>query len=57
MAKGYQAISPEFMDYLDADEIDAVKAIFAYMLLDGTDLDGDTVYSLVFQGGRKIIWH
>lgn len=50
-------ISPELIDYLDADDVDAVKALFAYMLLEGTDLDRDTVYSLVFQGGGKIVWH
>lgn len=57
MAKGYSGLDIELIDYFDGDELDDVKTLLAYLLMDGTNLDRDTVYSLVFQSGKKIIWH
>lgn len=57
MAHGYFGIDLDAADYLDGDELDAMKALLAYLLMDSTDMDRDAIYSLVFQGGEKIIWH
>jgi|Deesub1362A_J573_1020465.scaffolds.fasta_scaffold00165_3 hypothetical protein len=56
MAKAYSG-EINLAEYLDADELDAVRTVLAYILMKNTDLDGETIYSLVFQGGDKIIWH
>jgi hypothetical protein len=45
------------MEYLEEDEVDNIKALLAYMLLENTGLDDDRVYSLVFHSGKKITWH
>lgn len=60
-------INSEFYDYLDDDELDSMRAVLAYILMEGTDLDGDDIYDLIFrdnggrggQGGRggRITWH
>ncbi len=46
----------DLMDYLNAEELDALKNTLAMLLLENTDIDIDDVYSLVFRNGRKIIW-
>lgn len=57
MAKGYFGIDFVLTEYLDDDELDTLRALMAYMLMDNTEMDRDMIYSLVFQSGRTIIWH
>lgn len=57
MAKADAIANFEFSDYMDAEELDTVKTVLAYILMDSTDMDRDEIYALVFQDGRKIIWH
>lgn len=57
MAEGYPGIDIDAEDYLDGEELDAIKALLAYLLMDSTSMDRDTIYSLVFQEGKKILWH
>ena len=42
-------------DYFD--ETEGVRTALAYMLLENTEMDLDTVYSLVFHEGQHIVWH
>ncbi len=49
--------SVDLRDYLEEEEMDAVRAAIAYMLIKNTDLDREAVYSIVFEEGRKITWH
>jgi hypothetical protein len=56
MAEAYSDSESEHVeDYFD--EIEGVRTALAYMLLENTDMDLDSVYSLVFYDGQKIIWH
>lgn len=57
MAERYLHISPNILEYLDEEEMDSVRAVFAYILMANTDLDRDIIYSLVFKEGENIIWH
>ncbi len=43
--------------YLDDEELDAVKALLAYMLMKNTPLDRDEIYTYIFGEGKKIFWH
>lgn len=56
MAKRYlETVNP--LDYLDEEEMDAVRAALAYVLIKNTDMDKELIYSLVFENGRRITWH
>lgn len=59
MAKAYLDFESELVvdDYFDFDETEGVRTALAYMLLENTEMDLDTVYSLVFHEGHQIIWH
>jgi hypothetical protein len=59
MAKAYSDSEFELGadDYFDYDEIESVRTALAYMLLENTEMDLDTVYSLIFHKGKKINWH
>jgi hypothetical protein len=46
----------DIKELLDATEMEGFKSALVMVLLENTDLDTDTVYSLVFHDGRKIIW-
>lgn len=47
----------EVDEYFDVDELDDVRTELAYILLNTTDMDIDTIYALVFQNGSNITWH
>lgn len=59
MAKAFSDFEFELgvEDYFDFDEIEGVRTALAYMLLENTEMDLDTVYSLIFHKGKQIIWH
>jgi DNA-binding protein Fis len=57
MGKARLNVREDMDDYLDADEMDSVKAAVAYILLNDSGMDLDTIYELVFQEGEKITWH
>ena len=46
----------EFVEYLDFEEIDGLRAVLVAILMENTEFDADTIYSFVYNGGRKIIW-
>jgi hypothetical protein len=41
----------------DAEDLDGLRAVLASMLLDHTDIDIDSIYSLLFESGSRITWH
>ena len=47
----------EFYDYLDEDELDILKRLVAYILMKDRSRDKEEIISLIFAGGRKIIWN
>ncbi len=46
----------DMKELLDASEMDSLREALVVVLLENTDMDTDTVYSLVFHEGRKIMW-
>lgn len=57
MARTSIAEGFEYLEHMDPDELDSVRALLAYVLMRSTDMDEDDIYALVFQEGKKIIWH
>ncbi|MEJ2183013.1 MAG: hypothetical protein P8Y66_05780 [Nitrospirota bacterium] len=58
MAKGQIEETREFTDYLnDSEAMDSLRAAMVLILMRETDMDMDTIYSVVFLGGDKITWH
>lgn len=57
MGRRYTEETANIADYMDDEELDAIRAVFAYILLKNTDMDKEMVYSLVFENGGRITWH
>jgi hypothetical protein len=57
MAKEEKLIRVNIEEYLDNYEIDSIRAMLTYILIHNTDLDLDTIYSIVFKEGDNITWH
>ena len=47
----------ESSDSLDEDELDILKSLLVYILLKKSSFEREEVYSLVFGGGKRVIWH
>lgn len=47
----------EFYDYLEDDELDILKGLIAYLLMKDSLYEKDEIFSLLFAGGRRIIWN
>ncbi len=47
----------ELKNAIDGLELDTIRVILAYILINDTDLDIDMIYSFVFCGGKRIIWN
>ena len=47
----------EFFDYLDDDELDILKGLIAYLLMKGSSYEKEEIFSLIFAGGRRIVWN
>lgn len=46
----------ELVESFDVAEQDCFRSALVSILIESTDFDIDTIYALVFCGGRKIIW-
>ncbi|MGD2079977.1 MAG: hypothetical protein PVG55_00770 [Nitrospirota bacterium] len=46
----------QLFESLEAEEMDHLRSVIASVLIEQTDFDLDTIYSLVFREGRRIIW-
>ncbi|MEJ2695352.1 MAG: hypothetical protein P8013_01765 [Candidatus Sulfobium sp.] len=42
---------------VDEDELDILKSLLVYILLKKSSFEKEDIYSLVFGGGRRIIWN
>jgi hypothetical protein len=42
---------------LDEDELDILKSLLVYIFIKKSSFEKEDVYSLVFGGGRKILWN
>lgn len=47
----------EFFDYLDDDELDILKGLIAYLLMKDSVYEKEEIFSLIFAGGRRIVWN
>lgn len=47
----------EFYDYLEDDELDILKGLIAYILMKDSSREKDEIFSLIFAGGRRIVWN
>ena len=47
----------ESSDSLDEDELDTVKSLLVYILIRKSSLEKEDIYSLVFGGGKRILWN
>ncbi|MEJ2313545.1 MAG: hypothetical protein P8Y85_01930 [Nitrospirota bacterium] len=53
---GYMTEEERLLGSLGAEEMDHLRSAVASVLIEQTDFDLDTIYSLVFHEGRRIIW-
>ncbi len=42
---------------LDEDELDILKSLLVYILLKKSSFEKEEIYSLVFGGGKKVVWN
>ena len=47
----------EFYGYLEDDELDILKGLIAYLLMKDSSYEKDEIFSLLFAGGRRIVWN
>ena len=47
----------EFYDYLEDDELDILKGLIAYLLMKDSSYEKEEIFSLIFAGGRRIVWN
>jgi hypothetical protein len=56
MAYGKQTNNDD-SEQLNAEEMDALRAALASILMETGDIAADEVYSLVFSDGARLTWH
>jgi hypothetical protein len=54
---GEELAALESSDGLDDDELDILKSLLVYIMLRKSSYEKEDIYSLVFGGGKRIIWH
>ena len=54
---GEELAALESSDGLDDDELDILKSLLVYIMLKKSSYEREDIYSLVFGGGKRIIWH
>ena len=47
----------EFYDYLEDDELDILRGLIAYILMKDSSREKEEILSLIFAGGRRIVWN
>jgi hypothetical protein len=47
----------ESSDSLEEDELDVLKSLLVYILIRKSSFEKEDIYSLVFGGGKKILWN
>lgn len=54
---GEELAALENSESLDDDELDILKSLLVYIMLKKSSYEKEDIYSLVFGGGRRVIWH
>lgn len=47
----------EFYDYLEDDELDILRGLIAYILMKDSSREKEEIFSLIFAGGKRIVWN
>ncbi len=42
---------------LDEEALDRIRALLVYLLMNGSSLEQEAIYALVYGEGKKIIWN
>jgi hypothetical protein len=42
---------------LDEEALDRIRALLVYLLMNGSSLEQEAIYALVYGKGKKIIWN
>jgi hypothetical protein len=42
---------------LDEDELDILKSLLVYIFIKNSSFEKEDIYSLVFGGGKRIVWN
>ncbi len=54
---GEELAALETSEGLDDDELDILKSLLVYIMLKKSSYEREDIYSLVFGGGKRIVWH
>ncbi|MDH4231643.1 MAG: hypothetical protein OEW04_06380 [Nitrospirota bacterium] len=54
---GEELESLELFDYLNDDELDILKGLIAYLLMRDSSYEKEEILSLIFAGGKRIVWN
>lgn len=54
---GEELAALESSEGLDDDELDILKSLLVYIMFKKSSYEREDIYSLVFGGGKRIIWH
>ncbi len=54
---GDELAALESTDSLDEDELDVLKSLLVYILIRKSSFEREDIYSLVFGGGKRILWN
>lgn len=57
MASGYRESYISDSEQSSSEELDGLRAMLAFILMDSTDMELDSIYSLLFRDGSRITWH
>lgn len=52
-----ELVELELNNAIDEIELDTIRIILAYILINDTDLDIDMIYSFIFGKGKQIVWN
>jgi hypothetical protein len=54
---GVELENLEMYDYLEDDELDMLRGLVAHLLMKESSFDKEEILSLIFSGGKRIIWN
>jgi hypothetical protein len=54
---GEELAALESSGSLDEDELDILKSLLVYIFIKKSSFEKEDIYSLVFGGGRRILWN
>ena len=57
MASGIETGETSILHSREDEELDMLRRVLVYILLEDASVDMDEIYSLVFRDGGSITWH